>query len=146
MAFSVEADLNLSAERIIELTDSSAAPGVKDSVLLAALQLRATTKVEAAIYGKYLIDSTIPGFPPILTQLEADLWRFYLYEHREVMEIPATVSKAYTAACALLERYRLGHEALPAARVVGASDPPPSSGMLLDDSDDRVFGRAKDFI
>jgi hypothetical protein len=46
----------------------------------------------------------------------------------------------------LLEKYRTGKEALPAAHVVAATDPGPADGLMLDDSDARVFGRAKDFV
>lgn len=144
MAFSVEADLNLSDERLIELTDSADAPGVKDQDVINMLHLRATSKVEAAVYGKYALSDD--DFPPILTQLEADLWRYYLYEHREVMETPAKVQKAYDAAVMLLEKYRTGEEALAAAHVSAATAPSPTGGTFSSDSDNRVFGRAKDWI
>lgn len=142
MAFSSIADLNLSDQRLIELTDSADAPGVLDSTLLESLHLRATSKVEAALYGRYSLDAD--DFPAILTQLEADLWRFYLYQHREVMETPKSVQKAHDSACELLENYRTGKEALAAAHVSAATEPGYAGGSFSSDSDDRVFGRAKD--
>jgi phage gp36-like protein len=142
MAFSSESDLNLSVQRLIELTDSASAPNVKDDDVMDATHLRATTKVEAALYGRYSLDED--DFPAILTQLEADLWRYYLYEHREVMEVPSTVSKAFDRAVEQLEKYRLGLEALPAAHVSAATEPGYAGGSFSADSDDRVFGRAKD--
>jgi phage gp36-like protein len=142
MAYSSESDLNLSAARVIELTESDSAIGVKDSTLLALLHVRATSKVDAALYGRYVIDAD--DFPPILTQLEADLWRYYIYGHREVMETPKEVTKAYEDAVALLERYRTGMEHLPAAHVTAATGPAPTSGSFSDDSCERAFGRAKD--
>lgn len=142
MSFATQADLNLSDARLVELTDSADAPGVADAWLIEALHLRATSKVEAALYGKYTLDPA--DFPPILTQLEADLWRFYLYQHREVLETPKSVQKAHDSACELLERYRLGTEALAAARVQASSEPASTAGSFSADSDDRVFGRVKD--
>lgn len=142
MAFSSIADLNLSDQRLIELTDSADAPGVLDESVVVAMQVRATSKVEAALYGKYTLDPD--DFPAILTQLEADLWKFYLYQHREVMETPKSVQKAYDAACELLELYRTGKELLAAAHVSAATEPGYAGGSFSSDSDDRVFGREKD--
>lgn len=142
MAFSNSADLNLSPSRLIELTDSIDAPGVADMAVVENLHLRATSKVEAALYGRYSLDED--DFPPILTQLEADLWRYYLYQHRERMETPSSVQKAHDDACELLEKYRTGKEALAAAHVSAATEPGYAAGSFSSDSDDRVFGRAKD--
>ncbi len=144
MSFSEEADLNLSEQRLVELTDSEEAVGEKDAELLARLQLRATNKIKAALYGKYAVDESDP--PEILVQIEADLWRYYLYEHRETMKVPEVVEKAYRMAIDLLEGYRTGTELLAASRVNAASDPAPSAGAFSSDSDARVFGRAKDSL
>jgi phage gp36-like protein len=142
VAYSVEADLNLSEQRLVELTDSEDVVGVKDAVLIERLHVRATSKVDAALYGKY----TTPVVPtlPILTQLEADLWRYYLYEHREVMDTPKVVQKAFDMAIDLLERYRTGMEHLAGARTHAATDPIPTEGSFSSDSDSRLFGRCKD--
>jgi phage gp36-like protein len=142
MPYSEIDDLNLSDQRLIELTDSEDAVNELDDELLDRLQLRATSKVDAALYGKYTIDPE--DFPPILTQIEADLWRYYLYEHREVMEIPKTVQAAFDASIELLEKYRTGMEPLGAAHVNAATAPGYAGGSLSSDSDDRVFERAKD--
>jgi phage gp36-like protein len=143
MPFSEEADLNLSEARLIELTDSEDDPGVKDDDLIERMQSRATAKVKAALFGKYVVDDT-GDFPPILTQIEADLWRFYLYAHREVMEVPKLVAEDYKASMDLLERYRTGKEALDAARRSAATEPTTTEGAFSADSDNRVFGREKD--
>lgn len=142
MAYCVEADLNLSDTRLIELTDTEDAVGVKDSTLLALLHVRATSKVDAALYGQYVVDGD--DFPPILTQLEADLWRYYIYEHREVMDVPKVVQFAYERAVELLEKYRTGMELLAAPRRSAATDPIVTGGSFSADSDDRVFGRCRD--
>ncbi len=143
MAFSEEADLNLSEARLIELTDTSDDPGVKDDTLIALMQARATAKIKAALFGKYIVDDT-GTFPAILTQIEADLWRYYLYAHREVMDVPKLVLEDYKASLDLLERYRTGEEALDAAHRSAATEPTYTGGSFSADSCDRVFGRAKD--
>ena len=144
MAYSQRADLNLSTERLVELTDSADAVGVVDEDLLDRLHVRATNKVNAAIYGKYTVDPD--DVSEILVELQASLWRYYLYAHREVMEVPGTVREDYQAALAQLEKYRTGMEALDAGHTNAATDPVPTSGSFSSDSDDRVFGRAKDGI
>lgn len=146
MSYSVEADLNLSAARLVELTESDSAVGVKDSTLIALLHERATDRINASLYGKYVIDPL--DFPPILTEIEADIWRFLIYSHREVMEIPKTVQDDYDWADGLLERYRTGEEALPVAHTTAASGPTPSGGAFNFDAtaepNTPVFGRSKD--
>lgn len=142
MGYSVEADLNLSEQRLIELTDSEESVGVKDSDLIDLLHTKATNKINAALYGKYTLDED--DFPPILTELESDLWRYYLYAHRETVEIPKTVQDEYTAATALLERYRTGEELLAGAHTNAVTGPTASGGSFSADSDDRMLGRAKD--
>jgi phage gp36-like protein len=143
MAFSEEADLNLSEARLIELTDTTDEPGVKDDALITRLQARATAKVHAALFGKYVVDDA-GDFPDILTQIEADLWRYYLYAHRDVMTVPPLVAEDYKESLALLERYRTGKEALDADRRSANTDPITTEGLFSSDSDDRVFGREKD--
>ncbi len=144
MAYSEEADLSLSETRKIELTESEDAIGEKDAALITRLQARATARINAALFGKYAIPDD--DFPPILTHIEVDLWKFYLYEYREVMTVPPSVERAYTAALALLERYRTGEELLDCARVSATTEPATTAGLFSDDTDERVFGRAKDFV
>ncbi len=140
--YAAEADLNLSEQRLIELTDSESAVGTKDAALIARMHTRANSKINAALYGKYAVDPD--DIPPILTEIEADFWRFYLYEHREVMAIPPTVQNAYNYSEKLLEEYRTGTQLLDAPSTVGSDGAASSVGSFSDDSVDRVFGRAKD--
>lgn len=142
MAYSQESDLNLSESRLIELTDSADAPGVKDATLMTRLQIRATNRIDAALYGKYVTPVVVP--PPILTIIEADIWRYYLYEHRETMNTPDTVTRDYEAAIKLLEDYRTGVDTLMAPHVQPSTGPDSTGGSLSADTADRVFGRAKD--
>jgi phage gp36-like protein len=143
MAFSEEADLNLSEARLVELTDTEADPGEKDDTLIARLQDRAYAKVMAALFGKYGVGAS-GDVPAILTHIEADLWRYYLYAHRDVMTVPPLVADDYKESLALLERYRTGKEALDAPRRSAATEPITTEGSFSADSDDRVFGVEKD--
>jgi len=140
--FSTEDDLNLTEQRLAELTDSEVAVGVKDTALLLRLHTRAKARVDAALYGKYVVDET--DIPPILTQLEADLWKFYLYERRAELETPASVKMAAGEADKLLERYRMGEELLDAPHVQPGDGLTSSGGSFSSDSVNRIFGRAKD--
>ncbi len=142
MAYSAETDLNLSETRKIELTEAETAVGVKDATLIAALQTRAYNKINAALYGKY--STPVSPVPPILTELESDLWRYYLYTHREIMEVPKSVQDDYAYAMDLLEKYRTGDELLNGVHTSAATGPSPTVGSFSDDSDARVFGRVKD--
>lgn len=101
-AYAVEADLNLDATRLVELTDSAAAPNVKDAVLLARLETEAETIVNATIGGAV----TLPfvTVPPIITFITASIWCYRIYRHREVMDIPKTVQDDYDMAMAMLAK------------------------------------------
>lgn len=147
--YSVEADLNLSDQRLIELTESEGNVGAKNTALLARLQSRAYNRINSALTGKYVVP--VHPAPAILTEIEADLWKFYLYEHREVMDIPASVQGNYDRSTKMLESYRKGEEMLDAPRSLAATGPASSGGSF--NSDDtavdgvdgqRVFGRVRD--
>lgn len=102
MAYAVEADLNLSDQRLIELTDSEAAPGVKDSALLARLETEAEGIVDAMIAGVVVLPFT--AVPPIIKSITAWIWAYRLYRHREVMDVPKSVADDYAMAMALLDK------------------------------------------
>ncbi len=142
MAYAAETDLNLSETRKIELTESEDAVGEKDATVIANLQARATAKIDAALFGKYA--TPVSPVPAILTEIEADLWRYYLYTHREIMEVPKSVQEDYNYARDLLRQYAEGTMLLDAAHTSSATGPGASAGLFSDDSDARVFGRCKD--
>lgn len=110
MAYAVENDLNLDATRIIELTDSAAAPGVKDAVLLARLEAEAEAIVNAIIgnsVGAVPVPFVAP-IPPIITFCTAAIWAYRIYRHREVMDIPSTVKDDYAMAMDMLKQISAG--------------------------------------
>jgi phage gp36-like protein len=110
LAYAVEADLNLSDARLVELTDSEAAPGVSDSALLARLEAEAEGIVDAYLAGSVPVPFTAP-IPAIITAITAWIWAYRIYRHREVMDIPKSVSDDYAMALALLEKIAAGGSA-----------------------------------
>lgn len=90
MAYSVEADLNLSDERLVELTDSSTAPGVKDETVIAREATRAQALCDLYLRRLYVTPVADP-VPEELKLIHAAIWRRRLYGHREVMQVPQNV-------------------------------------------------------
>jgi hypothetical protein len=103
LAYAVEADLNLSNERLIELTDSAAVPGVIDAAVMA----RTETEAESIVNG---LLSDIPGVPfvgtppTIITTITAWLWACRLYRHRETMDAPQSVKDDCAMAMEMLAK------------------------------------------
>lgn len=100
-AYAVEVDLNLSQTRLIELTDSDAAPGVKDTTLINQCEAEAERIVNAKISGSV----TLPfvTIPSIITSITAWIWAYRIYRHREIMEIPKPIVDDYNLALSLLD-------------------------------------------
>ncbi len=141
MSYAVEADLNLSDARLVELTDSADAVGEKDDALIARLLVEAEAEVDAALFDKYSVPfSTVPV---VIKYITADIWRLNLYEHREVMEVPESVQASADQSRKKLRDYAMGVDSLNAARAT-AGDVGSSVGSFSADSDYREFGREKD--
>lgn len=113
MAYSTAADLNLSPERLIELTESEAMVGVVDTAVFNRLQLRANSRVDGALYGLWVTPVASP--PGIIVDVEVAIWKYMLYQHREIMETPKRVVADYEWAVNQLTAWRAGEPlAIPA--------------------------------
>lgn len=144
MSYAVEADLNLSETRLIELTDSESAVGVKDAALIARLQAETDAFIDEHLFAKYAVP--LNPVPVTIKYIAADIWKYRLYTHRETMQVPKTVQDNYNDAVARLREFGNGQAPLSAARVTADSSPSPSGGTFSSDSCDRQYGIAKDFI
>lgn len=112
MPYAVEADLNLDANRLIELTENPAAIGIKDAVLIAQLEAEAEGIVNAYLAG------SVPGvpftgtIPPVIKFITATIWARRIYRHREVMAVPANLSDDYLMAMQMLADIAAGNLSL----------------------------------
>lgn len=125
MAYSVQSDLNLSADRLVELTDSAEVPSVVDAAVLAREQARASATVDMYLRRLYVVPVAAP-IPPELTMWEAAIWKYRLFRYRDSLQIPPDVAAEYKEAMAQLELVRerqllLDVPKTTAAPVVGVS-------------------------
>lgn len=104
--YATQADLNIDATRLIELTDSAAAPGVIDTVLLARLETEAESILNALIAGNVTLPFTT--VPPIITFITAAIWARRLYRHREIMTLPSNLQDDYDMAMGLVDKINAG--------------------------------------
>src|SRR4051812_17901105 len=88
--YSQRIDLNMDERRLIELTDSDAAPGVPDEALITRLGVDADDVIDGFCAGMYVVPFG-PAVPPLIRLISRALRRMYLYEHRESIEMPVTV-------------------------------------------------------
>jgi phage gp36-like protein len=107
MAYAVQNDLNIDADRLIELTDSAAAPNVVDTTLLARLLAQSEAIVNAQLGGTTTVPFTAP-IPAIITFITAGIWAYRIYRHREVMDIPATIKDDYELAWSMMRQIVAG--------------------------------------
>lgn len=107
MAYAQRSDLNISDERLVELTDSSAAPGIADDVLLAMLETQAETIINAKLAGTATVPFTGTA-PAIITFIAASIWAYRIYRHREVMTIPPPIEDDYKMAMEMLDQIVAG--------------------------------------
>lgn len=98
MPYAVTADLNLSDQRLIELTDSAAVPGVLDEDVLDARLVEAKSMVDSLLAPAGMGPYADGDVPPIITVITAWIWAYRLYRHREVMEIPQSIKDDYAMA------------------------------------------------
>lgn len=103
MPYAVQADLNLSTERLIELTDTAAAPGVIDTTLTGQLLTESQGIVDAYLAGSIPVPFADP-VPAIIRAITSWIWAYRIYRHREVMDIPKSVLDDYAMALSLLEK------------------------------------------
>lgn len=151
-AYSSESDLNLDADRLIELTDNASAQGVKNQAVLDQTSFDAQDEVDDRLQGTYVVPFTVGNVPPAIRRLHAKVWKRMLFEHRDSLQVPATVEVDYQKALADLDDYASpgdGGRFLPGATRVGSALGAPSAGSFSSDPDSnepvrRVFGRYKD--
>lgn len=143
--YAQSANLNIDANRLIELTDTPTNVGVADMVLVERLGTETDALIDGLLFGKYITPVPAP-IPAILALIALDIWRFRVYSHRETMEVPGEIQREYDRSYSLLKDYARGDELLAAVRVQAPSDPITGGGSFSSDSDDRFCGRAKDFI
>lgn len=151
-AYSSESDLNLDANRLIELTDNSGTQGVKNQAVMDQTSLDAQDEVDDRLQGTYVVPFTPGNVPPAVRRLHAKIWKRMLFEHRDSMAVPATVEADYQKALTDLDDYASpgdGGRFLPGANVLSSRGTSPSAGSFSSDPDSnqpvaRVFGRYKD--
>jgi phage gp36-like protein len=151
-AYSSESDLNLDADRLSELTDTAGAQGVPNQTVLEQTSLDAQDAVDDRLQGTYVVPFTPPNIPPAIRRLHAKIWKRMLFEHRDSMQVPATVEADYQKALLDLDDYASpgdGGRFLPGAAMLSSRGTSPSAGSYSSDPDSnepvaRVFGRFKD--
>jgi phage gp36-like protein len=97
-AYSSESDLNLDADRLSELTDTAGAQGVPNQTVLEQTSLDAQDAVDDRLQGTYVVPFAPPNIPPAIRRLHAKIWKRMLFEHRDSMQVPATVEADYQKA------------------------------------------------
>lgn len=117
MAYAVQADLNLSSTRLIELTDSEAVPGVIDSAVMAKTETEAESIIDSYLSGSFTVPFT-GTIPAVIITITAWIWAYRLYRHREIMDIPKSVYDDYQMALVMLEKLAAG-----GAAAVGLDEP-----------------------
>lgn len=150
-AYSSESDLNLDADRLIELTDTSAAQGVKNQAVVDQASFDAQDAIDDRLLGTYVVPFT-GTIPPAIRRLHAKIWKRMLFEHRDAMQVPSTVEADYQKALADLDDYASpgdGGRIIPGAAQLSSRGTSPSTGSFSSDPDSmqpvaRVFGRFKD--
>lgn len=108
MAYAEASDLNLSDQRLVELTDSADATGEVDTDLLALLLAESQAIVDGVIAGAVSVPFADGSVPPLITVVTSWIWAYRIYRHREVIEIPTAIKDDYERAMAMLEKIANG--------------------------------------
>src|SRR5437762_948145 len=108
MPYAVRGDLELTNQRLVELTDSAEAPGVINWDKVDRALARAATKIETPLRGKYVIP--LNPVPDVARLWNVDIAKYLLYRNRETMEMPETVDDDYKRALAEIDRVANGNE------------------------------------
>jgi phage gp36-like protein len=152
--YSTQPDLNLDADRLIELTDTSAAPGVLNQTVVDNTSLQAQSIIDARLGGTYLVpfDANSQAVPDAIRRLHAALWRYLLFEHRDALNIPPSEEDAYKQARSDLKDLASpddgGEFLLGATRVSGAAGSTSEGSFSADRMNTApvcpTFGRYRD--
>ncbi len=102
MAYAETEDLNLSDQRLIELTDSAAAPGVLDQDILDRCLVESQAIVDAILAPAGVGNYADGSVPPLVVVCTSWIWAYRIHRHREAMEIPESIEKDYERALQML--------------------------------------------
>jgi phage gp36-like protein len=149
--YSPQSRLNLSDERLAELTDKPSAQGVIDPAVLDETSLDAQDEIDNRLQGSFPVPFVAP-IPPTIARLHSKIWKRILFERRDSMQVPLTVEADYQKALADLEDLATpggGGRILVGTAGTGSALGAPSAGSFSSDPDSsepvaRVFGRFKD--
>lgn len=154
--YSSEPDLNLDASRLIELTDSDAAPNVKDQALVDTLSLEAQDDVDEVLAGVYVVpfNNTTNPVPAPVRRIHAARWRYLLFQHRDALNIPDSVKEQWASEEEKLTDYGTpgdGGRILLGAQSISGAGADPKTGSFAADPDNtkpatRIFGRYRDTL
>jgi phage gp36-like protein len=112
VAYAQQGDLNIDADRLVELTDNASAPGVIDNVLLATLETQSETIVNAKLAGAAVAGGFVVPFtgtvPAIITFITASIWAYRLYRHRPEIATPQDIADDYKLAFAMMDQIVVG--------------------------------------
>ncbi len=104
MAYADTGNLNLSAQRLIELTDSDSVPGEVDEGVLARTLTESQAVVDSVLAASRSVPFPDNAVPPLINILTGWIWAYRLYRHREVMEIPKSIVDDYERAMMMLQQ------------------------------------------
>lgn len=109
--YAAQSDLNISSDRLIELTESSTVIGVVDQTVIDRCHVRANAVVDGALFGLYVTPVASP--PAVLVNVEAAIWRHMLFSYRDTMTPPKDVQDDYDWAMKQLDAWRPGPSGKP---------------------------------
>lgn len=141
--YAARVDLRFTEERLIELTDSTATPGVVDESAVTAALVDGAVIIDGKLFGKYVTPVVGPPSSGVLRLFNADVSRYLLYRRRETLQMPETVKTDYDRALRELDRIVDGDGDLLGAPRVGAETGPTPGGGGIEDVK-RRFGRSRD--
>jgi len=147
-AYCAQADVNLDLTRLAELTDSAAAVGVIDSVVVESVLEDAARELDSYIEGQYVVPVT-GTIPNILRVWSAAIAAYRFYRRRAEMDCPAIVAREYERTIALVAKAgTVNGVKIPIARANGVLPPLSSAATVTRSTSDtrRNFGRDRDGI
>jgi phage gp36-like protein len=148
--YSQRSRLNLSDDRLVELTDSTAAPGVIDDSVVDDTSLDAQAEIDDRLAPTYPVP--FDPVPSAIERIHSKIWKRTLFVRRDAMQVPPTVEADYQKALADLDDYATpgeGGRVLIDAQMRSARGGSPAAGSFSSDSESneparRVFGRFRD--
>jgi phage gp36-like protein len=149
--YSDRSRLNLSEERLVELTDTPEAPGIVNDEVVEDTSLDAQAEIDDRLGPTYPVPFTAP-IPGPIERIHSKIWKRMLFERRDSMQVPASVEADYQKALADLEDYATpgdGGRVLVGAQMHSARGSSPAAGSFSSDAESneparRVFGRFRD--